>query len=159
MLFYLLAEAADGVGGTQDYSTYIFLGVMILLIVVYFIFSNRQRKKQREEYEKKMDGLAIGDKVTTIGMWVGEIVEILPDGNYVLKTGTDEHVGYITVNRQAIYTIAKPEDEQVEELPTELPTEEVPVFEDMTGEQVEETPVEDALPAQDTVMINGEPQE
>lgn len=191
MLFSLLASATsaatsakDGVGGTKDYTSYIFLAVMIVLIVVYFIFSSRQRKKQREEYEKKMDGIVVGDKVTTIGMWVGEVVEILPDGNYVLKTGSDEHTGYVTVNKQGIYTIAKP-DEMVEneELPTEPPTEETseeaPVFEDMSQTTTEETSAEttteetaenqteetteettdDTFATQQKATINGEPQE
>lgn len=157
MLFNFLADEATA-GGASDYSTYIFIGVMIVLIVVYFIFSSRQRKKQRDEYEKKIEGIVIGDKVTTIGMWMGEVVEILPDGNYVLKTGTDEHVGYITVNKQAIYTIIKPEDVQAEELPTELPTEE-PVFEETAGEQAEQALTDEASSNEDKVMLNGEPQE
>ncbi len=191
MLFSLLASATsaassakDSVGGTKDYTYYIFIFVMIALIVVYFIFSSRQRKKQREEYEKKMDGIVVGDKVTTIGMWVGEVVEILPDGNYVLKTGTDEHVGYVTVNKQGIYTIAKPNEmsEGQEELPTEPPTEDAPVFEDMaqtsTEQSTEETTeatteetvenqaeettqetVDDEFATQHKATINGEPQE
>lgn len=191
MLFNLLASASsaassasEGVGGTKDYTQYIFIIVMIALIVVYFIFSSRQRKKQREEYEKKMDGIVVGDKVTTIGMWVGEVVEILPDGNYVLKTGSDERVGYVTVNKQGIYTIAKPDEmlEGQDTLPTEPPTsetlEETPVFEDMAKPATEETTAEtteentenqteettettedDAFAATHKATINGEPQE
>ena len=191
MLLNLLASATsavtsaanEGSAPTKDYTSYLFFGVMIVLIIVYFIFSSRQRKKQREEIEKKMDGIVVGDKITTIGMWVGEVVEILPDGKYVLKTGSDEHTGYITIDRQAIYTIAKPEDmAETEELPTEPPTgeetEDKPVFEETaqspaeeaTEESTEDKPVEEAteepkaaeedvFAEQRKATLNGEPRE
>lgn len=161
MIFNLLADsssAADSVGGSNGFQ-YVFLAAMLVLIVVYFIFSGRQRKKQKAEYEKKMEGIVPGDVVTTIGMWVGEVVEILPDGNLVLKTGSGEHVGYVTINKQGIYTVSKKEEEPAEGLPTEPPTDIDGVFagvddnaqtEVADNEEVTDTEAQEASQASDS---------
>ena len=88
---------------------WVLLGVMVLLIIGSWFLNNRRYKKQQQEREEKMNSLRIGDTIVTIGMLVGEIVEILDDGNYVLKTGNGENVGYITVQPNAIYQMLKKE--------------------------------------------------
>ena len=89
---------------------WVLIGVMVLLIVGSWFLNNRRYKKQQQEREEKMNALSVGDTIVTIGMLVGEIVEICDDGNYVLKTGKDEFTGYITVQPNAIYQILKKED-------------------------------------------------
>lgn len=91
------------------YVIYIFIGVMLLMLGGMWIFNNRRYKKQQQEREDKMNSLSVGDKIVTIGMIVGEIVEKNEDGTFVLKTGSEENAGYITIRDAAIYQIIKKE--------------------------------------------------
>ena len=94
----------------MDYTIWIFLGAMLLLLGGMWFFNNRRYKKQQQEREEKMNALSVGDKVLTIGMWIGEIVEKHEDGTYLLKTGNGEFSGYVTIQEGAIYQIIKKDD-------------------------------------------------
>ena len=90
-----------------SYTMWIFLGVMVLLLGGMWLFNSRRYKKQQQERENKMNSLSVGDKVVTIGMWIGEIVAINEDGTYLLKTGDGASFGYVTIQQAAIYQILK----------------------------------------------------
>lgn len=101
-------------GGMGNWTLYIMIGVVVVLMVVYFIFSSRRRKKQEAEIDQMMSALVPGDKILTIGRWHGEIVEVLEDGKFVVKTGSDNYPGYVTIDKAAIAHIFKQQDESVE---------------------------------------------
>ena len=135
------ANATDGANQNSlfgNYATWIMLGVVAVLMIVYFIFSNRRRKKQEAEVDEMMNALVPGDKILTIGRWHGEIVEVLEDGMFVVKTGSDAHPGYVTIEKAAIAHIFKQETENAEATPDDLPPENNDVFEE-TPEAATET--------------------
>lgn len=121
-IFNLLASAASDVsasasnapsntgGGLFGGNTMILWILAIVVLVVFFFMSSRSRKKQMKEMEARFNSIAVGDKVITIGFIEGYIVEILPNNTYVLKTGSDEHPGYVTVAQRSIYKFFKPEE-------------------------------------------------
>ena len=98
-----------------QYTMWIFLGIMVLLLGGMWFFNSRRYKKQQQEREDKMNSLAVGDKVVTIGMWIGEIIAINDDGTYLLKTGNDEFSGYVTIQQAAIYQILKDKEPEFAE--------------------------------------------
>ena len=117
----LLSSAASGgasgsTSGTatqgNPYMQWIFLGAIAVILVVYFIFSSRSRKKQQEQIEEKMSKLKKGDKIKTIGMIIGEIVEVNEDGTYLIMTGNAECFSYMTIDKQAIYQIIEAKQEE-----------------------------------------------
>ena len=127
------SEAAQTGGFFGSYGTWIMLGAVVLLMVVYFIFSSRRRKKQEAEIDDMMSNLVPGDKILTIGRWHAEIVEVLEDGMFVVKTGSEAHPGYVTIEKSAIAHIFKKQSEDVENVETELPPENTDgVFEETT---------------------------
>lgn len=106
------------------YGTWIMLGVVVALMIVYFVFSNNRRKKQEKQLDDMMNALTVGDKIMTIGRWYGEIVEVLPDGMFVVMTGSEEHPGYVKIEKATIAHIFKKTEEQ-KDMPDELPPENV----------------------------------
>jgi len=130
--------------GGNNYMMIIMLIAIAVLMVVYFLFSNRRRKKQEAEINEMMSALKPGDKILTIGRWRAEIVEVTEDGLFVVKTGSDEHPGYLTIEKEAIAHIFK-QEENAENLPDELPPAE--------GEQQENEPSDDVF--QEEANVDG----
>lgn len=116
----LLASAADtnngagGAGGATDPSMYIMLGVFAVAVVVMLIFSNRSNKKRQQEEEERIatiNAVRPGNKVKTIGLICGIVVEVDDEENtFVLETGNELNgKSYMKFDKQAIYqTDAKP---------------------------------------------------
>ena len=72
-LFILLqAEGQPQPGGSQ-WSSLIFI---VLLIVVFWLFFIRPQSKKAKEEQKYRDSLQKGDKVVTIGGLHGKVVEV-----------------------------------------------------------------------------------
>lgn len=148
MIYNLLADSTttsatqstaqtSALGG--NWTMYIFMGVILLLFIVYMVFSRRRSKKQEQEFESLISALKVGDRILTIGRWYGEIVEILPDDMFVVKTGSDEHPGYVTIDKNTIAHIFK-EQPAAAEVPTELPpAQDDEVFEQEGEESAVET--------------------
>lgn len=100
------SQASNTAKGGFDYRYILYIGI-ILLLVVWMFLSYRRRKKENEQLQEKVNSLAVGDRVKTIGMIVGTISEICEDGTIVLNTGTEENPGYIRIDRQGIYQFTK----------------------------------------------------
>ena len=150
----LLSSAASGgsASGTatqgKSWTNWIFLGAIVVLLVVYFIFSSRSRKKQQEQIEEKMSKLKKGDKIKTIGMIIGEIVEVNDDGTYLIMTGNAECFSYMTIDKQAIYQIVEAKQEEPAAEPFGEAAEAAPATEETTEEPVAKEATEEA-PAQE----------
>lgn len=122
MFWNLLTEGTEG----NPITTYVMIGVIIVLFVVMFIFNSRSQKKRQKEQEEILNAVKPGSKVKTIGGICGIVAEVnAEEGTFVLETGS-ESTGkcFIKFDRQAIYqTDAKKEEpakEKVDETPAEV---------------------------------------
>lgn len=139
----------------KDWGFYIILGVILVGGFVLMYFKNKKEQKQREENKQKLDALAVGTEILTIGMIKGSIVK--NEGEYVvLATGDEENKGFITLHKNGIYRILSEEtvkeeaetdnlQEPVNEeaQPVEQPVEEKAEENVVTEER--ETPAEDEI--------------
>ncbi len=113
MLFNLLESAADG--AKNDWTTYLFLGIMVVVLVGMFVWQSISNKKRRKEAEAMVTGLKKGDRVKTIGGICGFVVEINDaENSFVLETGTDTQKSYVKFDKAAIYQTAPNQGAAVE---------------------------------------------
>ena len=133
MFNYFLCETEP----QQDYTMFVVIGIIVLMIVMNII-SQRKQSKQINEMLARMD---IGAKVMTRGGLICTIVEINVD-NLILDIGTATSSTLITIDRNSVYYVY-PSEEKVEEI-TETASEEI-VAEEVVEEVVEtvEDKVED----------------
>lgn len=75
-------------------------GPIVLIVIAFYFFLIRPQKKQEKEVQKMRDGIAVGDKVTTIGGITGEIRQIKDGDVYIIETGADK--SKIAVKKWAI---------------------------------------------------------
>ena len=119
MFWNLLTEGTEG----NPITTYVMIGIIIVLFVVMFIFNSRSQKKRQKEQEEILNAVKPGSKVKTIGGICGIVAEVnAEESTFVLETGS-EATGkcFIKFDRQAIYqTDAKKETEKVDETPAEV---------------------------------------
>lgn len=128
-------------GKVLDASTYIWLGVIVVLFIAFYTLNLVRRRKYQDEVTNLLSNLQVGDKVKTYTGVFGTIVEIKEwaNGNSVLlATGEGDKISYISVDLNAIYGIDNREKKSEEK------TEEVESKETEKPEAKEETPVENA---------------
>lgn len=70
---------------SETMSTIVMFGVLIL---VFYFFLIRPENKKKKAMEAMRSALKVGDKITTIGGIVGEVVHI-KDDNIVIETSAD----------------------------------------------------------------------
>ena len=100
-LFNLLAEGGSG----NDYTMYIFLGIIIVAFIVMSVFQNKNRKKQAAEDQARKDKLCAGTTVITIGGIMGRVVSVNHEENsFVLETEGSK----IKFDKRAIYQMQLP---------------------------------------------------
>ena len=87
---------------TNNWVTWVILGVLLVGMVLLMIIPQRRQKKKAEEMMSK---LAIGAVVTTIGGIVGEVID-MDDEHIWLLTGTAQNKTTMQFVRQAIHSIA-----------------------------------------------------
>ena len=80
---------------------------MIIILAVFFVgmmlMSIIPQRKQKKKMQEMMDSLSVGDKIMTIGGFVGTIVEINKDSDrFVINVGTEDEPTKVTVVRNAI---------------------------------------------------------
>ncbi len=84
----------------NTYTMYIILGAFLVLMIVMTIIPQRKQKKKQEEM---MNSIQVGDKIMTIGGFVGTIVEYDPGTDqYVINVGTEEAPTHVTIIKNAI---------------------------------------------------------
>ncbi len=95
-----------------NYTSWIFVGVVVVLLVAYFVWSSKSMKKREEERMKVVnESLRPGVEVLTIGGITGVIVELSEDGRYfTIETGTENMKSYIKFDRVAFHSIIVHED-------------------------------------------------
>lgn len=87
---------------TTTSSTWMMMGIMLVLIVGMYMFTSRSQKKRQEKVNQMVDSLRVGSKIKTIGGIHGEIVEVCED-TFVIKSGANGNYGYLRIGRNAIY--------------------------------------------------------
>ena len=83
--FLLEGEAAANNGG----STWLSIGMIVLLFVFLYFFMIRPQKKQEKRDNEMRSSLQIGDEVTTIGGIIGKVISIKGE-TFVLETTKDK---------------------------------------------------------------------
>ncbi len=139
MLYNLLAEEGSGFNA----GTIVPIVIIVVILVAFFVWSFISQKRKQKNFEETVHSIRPGNKVTTIGGVMGEVVEVnTEEGTFVLRTGTSDEANcsYMKFDMQAIYkTDAKPEEEPAKggAAASEEPFEEVPAA------QAEDTPAEE----------------
>ncbi len=62
--------------------------MIVVMVAVFYFFLIRPENKKKKEMQAMRDALKVGDRITTIGGIVGEIVHI-KDDNIVIETSAD----------------------------------------------------------------------
>ncbi|HOO23279.1 MAG TPA: preprotein translocase subunit YajC [Clostridia bacterium] len=98
----LLLETAPAAGGGSTWIMIAILAVFFVLMIVMTIIPQRKQKKKMAEM---FNSLSVGDKIMTIGGFVGVITEIdAPNDKYIINIGTEENPVNVTVIKNAIRT-------------------------------------------------------
>ncbi len=124
-LFALLSSGTtEGAEGGNNWSSYIFLGILVVFFIGMMIFSSRSQKKRQKKVQDMIDALKVGDKVKTIGGFIGTIIEVCEDNAFIIETGSTTKKSYMKIDKSAIYAstdtasakaedTTKPADKQV----------------------------------------------
>ncbi len=112
-----------------NWSTYVMIGVIVLLLGFWIISSQRNKKKKAKEAEQTMSKFQKGCYVKTIGGVMGKVVSINEnEGTFVVQTGSGATASYMKFDKQAIYQISegKKTDAKADEVVEEQVTEPAP---------------------------------
>ena len=78
----------------------VILGVFFVLMIVMTIVPQRKQKKKMQDM---MNSIQIGDKIMTIGGFIGTIVEYdAASENYTVNVGTEENPTLVVIVKNAI---------------------------------------------------------
>ena len=95
-----------GQAGSQlpEWTTYVVWGVFGVAIVIALVLSSRKNKKKQQEEMNRLNSLAVGDEVTTIGGIIGKVVRTNGD-QITIESGRDRTK--LCISRNAISDIKK----------------------------------------------------
>ena len=62
--------------------------MMVLMIAIFYFMLIRPENKRKKEAEQMRSNVKVGDRITTIGGIVGEVVNV-KDEKFVIETGAD----------------------------------------------------------------------
>lgn len=84
---------------TQWYMYAILGGFFVLMIVMTII----PQRKQKKKVEAMMSSITVGDKIMTIGGFVGTIIEVNEEaGRYTINVGSEEEPVNVVIVKNAI---------------------------------------------------------
>lgn len=88
--------------GGNDWYIWIILGVVFVGMILMTVIPQRKQKKKMQEM---MSSLSVGDKIMTIGGFVGTIVEINNDNDrFTINIGSEEIPVNVVIVRNAVRT-------------------------------------------------------
>lgn len=102
-LFVLEAEASSVLAGDTG-SLVGSIAVLVLFFVAMYFFMIRPQRKKEKELNKQISAMEVGDKVVTIGGFVGTVANISGD-EVTISTSTAYTL--VTLQKNAISTITK----------------------------------------------------
>ena len=112
-MIQFILEAADATStSTSPYGNLLFFGPLILIAVGMYFFLIRPQRKKDKELSQQISEMQVGDKIVTIGGFVGEIVNI---GEEEVTFSSSVAHTYLTIQRSAIATITKRGAEAVDD--------------------------------------------
>ena len=86
--------------GGSTWIMWVILGVFFVLMIVMTIVPQRKQKKKMQEM---INSIQIGDKIMTIGGFVGKIVDYdASNDQYVINVGSEENPTNVTIIKNAI---------------------------------------------------------
>lgn len=95
----------------SNYTTYIILGVFLVLIIVMSIINNKKRKEQANKEAERKSKLCAGTKIITIGGIKGVVVSVDDaDDSFILET----EGANIKFDKRAIYQMTLPDESTTE---------------------------------------------
>ncbi len=78
------------------------LGVFFVIMIVMTVIPQRKQKKKMQDM---MNSIAVGDKIMTIGGFIGTITEINTDTErYTINVGTEENPVNVVIVKNAVRT-------------------------------------------------------
>lgn len=88
--------------GGNDWYIWIILGVVFVGMILMTVIPQRKQKKKMQEM---MSSLSVGDKIMTIGGFVGTITEINNDNDrFTINIGNEEEPVNVVIVRNAVRT-------------------------------------------------------
>ncbi len=109
---------------TNETSSLVLLGVMILALLVFYIMSSVNNKKRMEQYRQMQGDLRAGDVVQLTSGIIGRIVrvsEIVGIKTVVVETGEKDNKATLEVNIDAVAGVVPKEDNTIKvETATEI---------------------------------------
>jgi len=99
----------------DKYVEVVLLSILIILVVALFAISFLRRRKFTASLKAMREEIKVGDKVMTDCGMVGEVANSYVEEEtkyFVLKTGKDDQIGYITVHGASICYVFGKEDAQ-----------------------------------------------
>ena len=82
------ADGATADSATTTSSMLTTILPLVLLFAIFYFFMIRPENKKKKKVEEMRNSLSVGDKITTIGGIVGEIVSVSSD-KITIETGED----------------------------------------------------------------------
>ena len=77
-------------------------GVFFVIMIVMTVIPQRKQKKKMQDM---MNSIAVGDKIMTIGGFIGTITEINTDTDrYTINVGTEENPVNVVIVKNAVRT-------------------------------------------------------
>ncbi|MBQ4072706.1 MAG: preprotein translocase subunit YajC [Clostridia bacterium] len=96
-MFNLLADAGNG---GNSWVMIAILGVFFVIMIVMTVIPQRKQKKKMQDM---MNSITVGDKIMTIGGFVGTITEINTDTDrYTVNVGTEENPVNVVIVKNAV---------------------------------------------------------
>lgn len=129
--------------------------MLVVLIAVFYFMIIRPENKRKKAAEQLRSGLKKGDKLTTIGGIVGNIVQV-NDDTIIIETSEDRVRIEITkwaVSTTGVQASTDPKDQKKQKV---KPSDEVP--EEPAAPAIEEKPAEEEKPAGDGEKKSWDPE-
>ncbi len=105
--FFILAEKVANTEQASPSPLYSFLPMVVLFALMYFLLIRPQKKKQKQ-VEQMRNELKAGNRIVTIGGFVGKVKKIVDDEIYlVLNTEENKHV---VIKKWAVQTVLTKEE-------------------------------------------------
>ena len=145
----------EGMLLAKTWTSYVIVGVLVLLLLVMFVMMNARNKKESQRVQEQTNSLKVGDKIMTTSGVYGTITEINFDDTkktIVIETG-GKTKSFMTIDAYAVYTIFKSDEELARE------AEEANRLEEQAAAPIVEEKKEEVLPKKTTARKKTEKKE
>lgn len=90
---------------TAGGSTWWMIGILGIFFILMIVMTIIPQKKQKKKMAEMFNSLSVGDKIMTIGGFIGVISEIdAPNDRYIINVGSEAAPVNVTVIKNAIRT-------------------------------------------------------